>query len=238
MDHTEAVQQMAAERYLLEELTPEERDRFEEHAFDCPECALDLCAGAAFVDEAKVQLPELAAGLPAASAGTGKPRRRWRSWFSDWSPLMHPAFAAPVFAALLLVVSYQNLVTLPALRATADEPHLLPAVPVHGATRGGERMTITTDRSRGIALPFDLYQQPDGASYASYSFELYDPDGKLAWTGSIAAATSRGAERRILLAIPGAMLHNGAYTVSVAGIGPDGTRSEVERYGFDLHLTD
>ena len=53
MEHIEAVQQMAAERYLLDELPPELRDAFEEHLFDCPECAFDLRAGAAFVDEAK-----------------------------------------------------------------------------------------------------------------------------------------------------------------------------------------
>ena len=61
MNHSEAVEQMTSERYLLNELTPDARDAFEEHAFDCPECALDLRAGALFVHEAKVQLPELVA---------------------------------------------------------------------------------------------------------------------------------------------------------------------------------
>ena len=49
MDHGEALQMMAAERYLLDELTPEERDAFELHMFGCHECALDLRAGAAFM---------------------------------------------------------------------------------------------------------------------------------------------------------------------------------------------
>ena len=61
MNHSEAVEQMASERYLLNELTPDARDAFEEHVFDCPECALDLRAGTLFVHEAKVQLPELVA---------------------------------------------------------------------------------------------------------------------------------------------------------------------------------
>ena len=42
MTHSEAVQQMAAERYLLDELAPDVRDAFEEHMFDCQECALDV----------------------------------------------------------------------------------------------------------------------------------------------------------------------------------------------------
>ena len=35
---------MAVEKYLLQELAGEERDQFEEHFFDCQECATDLGA--------------------------------------------------------------------------------------------------------------------------------------------------------------------------------------------------
>ena len=69
MDHNEATKQMAAERYLLDELTPELRDAFEEHAFDCPECSVDLRAGATFIGAAKVELPKIAE----ASAALPKP---------------------------------------------------------------------------------------------------------------------------------------------------------------------
>ena len=69
MDHTEAVQLMATERYLLGELSAEQREAFEEHFFECYECALDVRAEAAFIKEAKVQLPLMAvpAAVPAAS---------------------------------------------------------------------------------------------------------------------------------------------------------------------------
>jgi anti-sigma factor RsiW len=46
MDHQEAVRQNATEKYLLDELDPELRDQFEEHLFDCQDCALDVRAGA------------------------------------------------------------------------------------------------------------------------------------------------------------------------------------------------
>ena len=74
MNHSEAVDRMIAERYLLDELDADERDAFEEHLFDCPECALEVRAGTAFVSEAKTQLPAIAAG-PAAARGPGSAAR-------------------------------------------------------------------------------------------------------------------------------------------------------------------
>src|SRR5436305_15330434 len=46
MEHSEATDTMAAERYLLGEMTPEDRDAFEEHFFDCSDCAADVRDGA------------------------------------------------------------------------------------------------------------------------------------------------------------------------------------------------
>jgi len=90
MDHSEAVQQMAAERYLLDELSPELRDAFEEHMFDCPECAFDLRAEAAFLSEAKVQLPEVIASTPTRSSPA--PTRKAAKKF-NWFFWQQPPFA-------------------------------------------------------------------------------------------------------------------------------------------------
>ena len=98
MDHGEALQQMAAERYLLNELTPDAREAFEAHFFECSECALDLRAGAAFVEEAKTQLPEIAGPSPAPVPSKPKVKREW------WLGWLQPAFAAPAFATLLVII--------------------------------------------------------------------------------------------------------------------------------------
>ena len=45
---------MATERYLLDEMSPELREAFEEHMFECTECALDVRSGNVFLSEAKV----------------------------------------------------------------------------------------------------------------------------------------------------------------------------------------
>ncbi len=176
---------MAAERYLLDELTPEEREAFEEHLFDCPDCALDLRAGAAFVDEAKRQLPELRTDQPEAAqpgvAKAEKKRRGWNLWLS-------PAFAVPAFAALLVVIGYQNLVTYPALRLAESEPRIVQWVPLHGATRGGAHLPVAADPKHGIALGVELPQAGEAGFSPSYSMELVDPHGKVAWTGIAACA--------------------------------------------------
>jgi hypothetical protein len=233
MDHSEALQQMAAERYLLDELTPDAREAFEEHLFDCPECALDLRAGVAFVEEAKVQLPKLARTIP-APVRFREPKAE-RGWWQTW---FQPAFAAPFFATLLLVIGYQNLVTYPGLRAAANQPRLLPWAPLHGATRGAH-LAITAERRHGVALPVDLPQPPSIGAYASYSFDLNDPQGKLVWTGAVAApGDETGDGQRLSLVIPGAMLSNGTYTVTVTGVTAQGERIRIDQFAFDLRMTD
>jgi hypothetical protein len=231
MDHNEAVQQMATEKYLLGELPPELREAFEEHFFDCPECAMDLRTAAAFVEEAKVHLPELTGPLseqsaprPALVAVAAKKESRFSWW--------RPAFAAPVFATLLLVIGYQNLVTLPALRSTASEPLLSPMVYLHSGTRSGTPSPIDVDSKHGIALVVDRPQQP---GYPSFVVQLYDPQNKPVLT---IAAPSEGqtGDGTLSLAIPGADLHDGAYTLAISGLAANGDRTEIERHRLDFHL--
>jgi hypothetical protein len=234
MDHSEALQQMAAERYLLDELTPDAREAFEEHLFDCPECTLDLRAGAAFVEVAKTQLPGLTGAMPAPVPSRSREHKVKREWWLFWR---QPAFAAPAFATLLLVIGYQNLVTYPRLRAAASQPRLIPWAQLHEAMRGGAPVSIAADRDHGVALPVDLPSQLGEGSYASYSIDLYDPRGKLAFSSIVAApGESDSGPQRLGLVIPGAALHNGVYTLAVSGVGANGERTVIDRYAFEIHL--
>jgi hypothetical protein len=240
MDHSDAVQQMAAEKYLLDELPPDLRDAFEEHFFDCPECAFEVRAGAAFVDEAKLQLPELTAlPEPTPSRGSGEPvkKRSPLGWFAWWRPLFAtPSFAAPVFATLLLVIGYQNLVTYPALRTEATEPRLLSSVALHAATRGGTPTAVEADRTQGVELRVEL---PDHPAYASYVVDLYDPQGKLAWTRNFSATASVAQDDTLSLMIPGAGLKQGSYVLAISGAtsgDPREQRTEIERQVFNIHF--
>jgi hypothetical protein len=244
MDHSEAVNQMAAEKYLLGELPPDVRDAFEEHFFDCPECAFDIRTGMAFLGEAKVQLPGLAAAPAVASAPavspvvdepiksepgkartaeSGSSKDRLRGW---WRGL---------FATLLLVIGYQNLVTYPALRSEATEPRMLPAVSLHGGTRAGGSTVIEADRKLGVSVLVDL---PEAQGYSSFAVDLYDVQGKLAWTHNFSASEIGTDGGTLSLIIPGGGLRQGIYAFVVSGVTSQGQRSELERHSFDVHIHD
>jgi hypothetical protein len=238
MDHSEAVNQMAAERYLLGELPPDVRDAFEEHLFDCPECAFDIRAGVAFVDEAKVQLPGMMAmpAEPAAQPATKASERAvWepkrRSW---WSTLFAtPAFAAPVFATLLLIIGYQNLVTYPALRSEATEPRLLSSVALHLGTRGDARPVVVADRKQGVLLQVDL---PGQTVYSSYTVDLYNPQGKLAWTRNFTPSAAGADSGTLSLALPGEGIDAGGYSLAISGVSASGQRTELNRQSFEMRF--
>src|SRR5258707_12188967 len=121
MDHDAVVRLKMTERYLLGELDPDARDEFEEHYFDCPDCALDVRAGALFVEQSKVVLAEksepVSAGLAVTAAIPTKP-----GWFA-W---LRPAFAAPVMDLLLAVIGYQSLVMYSKMRQGLKSPAPLP----------------------------------------------------------------------------------------------------------------
>jgi len=231
MNHSEATQNMAAERYLLDELTPEEKEAFEQHVFDCPECALDLRAGSVFITEAKAQLPELAARASATTPAPANPaakRNRWSFW-------LKPAFAMPAFAVMLLVIAYQNVSTIPALRTAAGEPRILRSTAIHLGTRGGAHTPVAADRTEGLALSIAL---PQTAAYSSYVFELYDPKGKQVWTRTVAATTADSGDDGIVsLVIPGSGLLEDSYTMGVSGITPQSTAPvEIDRRILDVQF--
>jgi hypothetical protein len=226
MDHGEALQMMAAERYLLDELTPEERDAFEQHMFSCHECSLDIRAGAAFINEAKVQLPGMDSPLSSkpAAGSPAKPQGRKR-----WSFLWQPAFVMPAFAVMLAVIAYQNFSTFPALRRAESEPKVAFTNPLHVGTRGAAHMPVQADRAGGLALALDL-----PSTYSAYQFDLYGAGGKRFWTHTLSAGSDTGI---VLLLIPPSALRTDSFILTISGITPQNERVEVDRRVLDVQFT-
>jgi len=223
MDHDEAVRQKATERYLLDELDPDLRDKFEEHLFDCQDCALDVRAAAMFVEQTKVILAEppavSVANVPAGAA-TAKP-----GWFA-W---LRPAFALPVLALLLAVIGYQNFVTYPSLVATANQPQVGTWISLNVSTRGTAANSVRVHRGEGFGVLANLPPQ-DG--FASYTADLYNPAGKQEWSRQIATASQE--TRQIY--ISGHNLESGTYTLVVNGVTPGGESKELSRHPIDVQI--
>jgi hypothetical protein len=227
MDHSESIRLMAAEKYLLDELTPELREQFEEHFFDCQECALEVRAGAAFVEHSKVLLSGPVA-VPARALVPVPAKPGWFAW-------LRPAFALPVLATLLVVIGYQNLVTYPRLKgevAVVDAPRLLASASLINAnTRGGNKPVVSAGEGEPFLLFVDI---PAEARFSSYVAELDGPTGTSEWSLTIPAETVK---EMVSIRVPADHHGAGMYTLVVRGVDPSGGKgSEVGRYPFELQI--
>jgi hypothetical protein len=221
MDHDESIRLMAAEKYLLGELTPESREQFEEHFFDCQDCALEVRAGAAFVEHSKVVLAEPDTVSSARGPVPVPARPGWFAW-------LRPAFVVPVLAALLVVVGYQNLVTYPRLQQAAATPQILPWASINVSTRGASTTQISPHVGEGFHL---LVNIPPESRYASYTFDLSSPSGRLEWSRTIPAASSDEARS---IYVPGANQEQGVYKLAVHGITATSERSDLGLYSIEV----
>jgi hypothetical protein len=230
MDHDMVVRQKMTERYLLDELDPTARDEFEEHFFDCKDCALDVHAGALFVEQSKVVLAEklelVAAAVPPTASVPAIPR--WLTWF-------RPAVVVPVMVLLLAVIGYQNLIIYPQLEQAFNSPQVLPWASVNVGTYGSEGPVITTRRGEGFLL---FVRIPPESGYSHYTAELYNPAGKLEWSLTIPVASGKetSAQDQWPVQVPGANRETGNYTLKVRGITAAGESKEVGRASFELQI--
>ncbi len=236
MNHTEAIRLKAAEKYLLGELSAELRDQYEDHYFGCLECAQDIRAGAALVDNAR---DVWNAGTITDEAIQVQPTKaRGGGW---WSAVLRPAFGVPALAALLLVAGYQNAVTI---------PHLKTALSQSQTPRVLSSFYLTKDRSRGPAgalpiavapnKPFSLVIdipaeiQPH-SEFSSYLCEIQNEAGAPEFSLSV---SPEEAKRAVELLVPAGRLASGVHVLVVYGLGSPGTpasaRMNVADFKFSL----
>src|ERR1700761_2932031 len=163
MDHEQAIQTQAAERYLLGEFSVAEQDEFAEHFFDCEECAHDLRLTSLFMDTSK---RVMASGLG------DKPQPTVKRSSSTWQPAWY-AIAASI--ALLAVILYQNVITIPKLRSFVA-PQALEYFSIAGlGSRSAEQAVVSPSHERPFILLVDI---PPHDNIEQYRCEMLDPTGK------------------------------------------------------------
>ena len=217
MDHQTAVKIQAAERYVLEEFPPEERAEFEEHFFDCPECAEEVRSASVFAANAKAVLRE-ERERQWARLSQPADRPRWRFW----APL-----AASAALNLALLVGF-GLERAQLHRAEAStEPQFYQTVAVAPASRGSQSAVALRAGAKFFALRFDI---TPGHDFQSFEYQILDPQGAVRLAKSVAAP---GWDSELQLSVPIWTLGPGDYTVVVRGQQGEAF-TEIGRRGFSI----
>ena len=208
MEHQTALSENAVERYLLAEMPDSERDEFEEHFFDCPECAAGVRDGAAFVDS-------LRAGRRKASVVP------FRRLIVEWAGI-----AAAIAVIAILAISNASLRR---DLGAALAPHAASVTFLASASRGpGEMAVVVADRKQPqVALDFDITDQ----SFAGYRCELRDAAGRVRASVPVTAAQ---AKETVRLLVPTRDLDPGNYTLTVDGLAP--APSRVASFSFVVQV--
>lgn len=157
MDHEQATTTQAAERYILDELPPSEREAFEEHYFTCEECADAVRSGTLLAVNtkalAKEELVRPSTAGQVVDIRTRPERPAWRRFFGG----------IPIAAAAALVLGtlgFQNFVTIPRLQRQASAwslPRPLDAV----LLRAQSRSALPVVRATGHALALNVELNAD-----------------------------------------------------------------------------
>ena len=152
MEHEDAIRTLAVERYSLGELTPEERDAFERHYFECPECWASVRRAEMFAQNARV------AGKAARRDPDEPPKRPFERRFLWLAPL-----AAAIVAAVVLFPRPEQYDTRP-----------IPSLTLIGAVRSAaEENVLPANRKAVIST---VVNPVEGA--ASYRAELRGTEGR------------------------------------------------------------
>ena len=229
MNHEEAVLLKAPERYILGELSPEDREQFEEHYFDCLECASDIRALARFRNVSRLVMEEdPLAGVPATEP---RPQRAWLAW-------LRPAFAVPAITLLAAIVVFQATVTIPALKERAKGQGVgqvyESSFRVQGNTRGEHTSKVSVRPEESFALDFDF---TPSRKFTSYKGVVIDASGAAIETFDIAGEE---ANKELHLVIRGAKLRAGNYDLLFSGMNgasrPDPKADEVQRISFTVEI--
>jgi hypothetical protein len=226
MDHNEAIEIQAAVKYVLGELSSPQRDEYEEHYFDCAECATDLKVLATFADTTR---EVLYANRFAASATS--PIAGWRRWFQ-------PVVAIPAFAALVFVIVYQYTVTIPQARtrssSTSAQLFVSSRAPKMVITRSGEDLPkYSVHPNDPFPLKFDF---TPASPAETYDCQILDESGLSLLHVRVPGSF---ANKELNLVIPANQLKPGHYSLvftAEPGAKDQPAKAEVLRLSFAVEF--
>jgi len=211
MSHDQAVSSQAAERYVLGELTPGEREAFEGHYFDCAACFEQVETGAQFLGRAREVLDR-------------EPEPGWLgAMFRD---LRRPA---PVFVSAMLLCAVGIGVHQQSVIADARAPHVEERYDLVAAKGAVQSLHVSRKSRLGLSVVFT----PRG-EFKSYRAQIVTDSGKVVHSLPI----PEQAGDSVTITLPAAALDPGRYSLVVQGQTRDGMSTEVGSAPFDLQFAD
>jgi len=218
MDHLDAEQMKAVERYMLGDLAVSEVEEFERHFFDCPQCSEELRALTIFQENARAifagQDPApipASATVPESAAG----------WWRGFSPLW---FSSAIAAALVLGIFAGY-----AAFASRENVQAVAAYPLYAQARGEETVVAPAAGSRFYTLYLDRTWDGD---YPSYEAVLRDASGREKFTIPVKPGAAGDA---IHVLIPTRQLGAGKYVLVIEAAAGAG-KAELARFPFTLRF--
>ena len=207
MDHLEAKRLHAAEKYVLGELSADQRDAYEEHYFDCAECAEDVKATLTFVTAGREVFREEPAPVAPKELA---PRSRWTSWFRGM-------IAIPAMAVLLLAIGYYSRTSKPQIGVITAPGQTILSSPSFGL-RGGDRLenektVVQVHGNDSLQLHFDFVPS-QVQNFSSYTGELQDSASRALLQFDIPLDR---VNKEVNLIVPSGLLRPGDYTLTVFG---------------------
>jgi hypothetical protein len=168
MKHEAIAASHAVERYVLREMSSDEREAFEEHFFECRECAEDVQAASVFVANTKAALVDEAHRNREKSKS---PAEKW-----DWLWFLHPAWGAALAGILAVVAGYQSFVRIPGLEsklAAVSAPRQVTAQYLRPETRGDAK-AVAFRPGDPLLLTFDI---PPASADSRFVAEIVQDGG-------------------------------------------------------------
>lgn len=212
MSHEQALRSQAVERYVLGELTQEEREAFEGHYFDCSACFEQVKLSAQFLRQAREILdPE--------------PEKGWLT--SLLGDLRRPAFA---FASAMLVCAVGMGVYQQSVIAGLKAPSIESRYVLRGQSKAGAAKVVSVSRKEKLALTVDFIRKPE---FTRYEAQIVTESGQVRVSLPVPAAAE---EDSVTISLPAGTLDAAQYSMVVYGVAADGSKTKTGEGEFTLQF--
>jgi hypothetical protein len=221
MDHMDAEQIKAVERYMLGDLSVSEVEDFERHFFDCPQCSEELRTLTLFQENARAVFAEqdlapipASVHVPESAAG----------WWRGFSPLSFIRAGSLAMAGLLIGIVGGYLTFGP-----REKPQTISEYPLYAQARGEE--TIVSPRA-GSKFYIVYFDKTWGGDYTHYRAVVRDESGAEKATIPVDVGA---AEEGIQVLVPTKTLAGGKYVLVMLGSAND-KETELALFPFTLQF--